>query len=328
VTCEAIGQEGGMRRWTALVVLLTAWVPAFAQALPDQIRIIVPLAAGSSLDARARVIAEALGRRLNQRVIVENRPGAGSTVGTAVVARAKADGSTLLFNNSSHVFSSRLYANAGYDPVADFTPVARGYDAGMVLVAHPSLNVTSVKEVVALAKKSQNKLSYGSSGVGSLPHFAMALFERAAGISMVHVPYHADAQALTDLLGGQAPLLMSGYVAALPHVKAGKLRALAVTTPRRTPILSDVPTMAEAGYPDYSVIAWTGFWAPARTPSVMVERLNRELIAAIATPLVMENFAATGAEPNPQTPAAFAAFVKQEAERYARLVREMGLKAE
>ena len=314
--------------WLLLVLCALAPAPVPAQELPDQIRIVVPLAAGASLDARARVIAEALGRRLNQRVIVENRPGAGGTIGTLVVARAKADGATLLFNNNSHVFSPRLYANAGYDPVADFAPVARGYDTGLVLVAHPGLNVRSVKELVALASKSANKLSYGSSGVGSLPHFAMELLARAAGISLVHVPYRADAQALTDLLGGQAPLLMSGYVAALPHVKAGKLSALAVNSARRTPIFPNVPTLAEAGYPDAALATWTGFFAPARTPGPVVERLNREILAAIATPLVLDNFAATGAEANPQTPAAFAAFVKEEADRYARLVRDLGLKAE
>jgi tripartite-type tricarboxylate transporter receptor subunit TctC len=318
--------------WRMTLLLCTfAWLAvasARAQDLPDQIRIVVPLAAGSSLDARARVIAEALGRRLNQRVIVENRPGAGGTIATVAVARAKPDGATLLFNNNSHVISPYLYANAGYDPVKDFVPVARGYDTGMVLVAHPSLNVKTVKELVALAKRSPGKLSYGSSGVGSLPHFAMELFTSSAGIALVHVPYRGDAQALTDLLGGQAPLLMGGYVAALPHVKAGKVRALAVTTTKRTPILPDVPTLAEAGIADYSLTAWTGFFAPARTPPALVERLNREIAAAIAMPIVQENYAATGAEAVPQAPAAFTAYVKEEAVRYARLVKELGLKAD
>ena len=309
----------------ALAVL--AAIPARAQDLPEQIRIVVPLAAGASLDARARVIAEALGRRLNQRVIVENRPGAGGTIGTQVVARAKPDGSTLLFNNNSHVISPRLYPNPGYDPVTDFAPVARGYDTGMVLVAHPGLNVGSLKELVALARREPGKISYGSSGVGSLPHFAMALLERSAGISLIHVPYKADAQAVADLLGGQAPLAMSGYVAVQQHIKAGKLRALAVSTARRSALFPDVPTIAET-YPDYALTVWTGFWAPARTPPAVVERLNREIAAAIATPMVLENYAATGAEANSQAPAAFAAFVKEEANRYARLVREMNLKAE
>jgi tripartite-type tricarboxylate transporter receptor subunit TctC len=301
---------------------------ARAQDLPDQIRIVIPLAAGSSLDARARVIAEALGRRLSQRVIVENRPGAGGTIATVAVARAKPDGATLLFNNNSHVISPYLYANAGYDPVRDFVAVARGYDSGLVLVAHPSLNVASVKDLVALAKRSPGKLSYGSSGVGSLPHFAMELFARSAGISLIHVPYRGDAQALTDLLGGQAPMMMAGYVAALPHVKAGKVRALAVSTTKRTPIFPDVPTLVEAGIADYSLTTWTGFFAPAKTPPALVERLNREIAAAIAMPIVQENYAATGAEAVQQTPAAFAAYVKEEAARYAKLVKELGLKAE
>lgn len=317
-------------RVSPLLVLAVAWISGvsstFAQALPDQIRIVVPLSAGSSLDARARIIAEALGRRLNQRVLIENRPGAGGTIGTVAVARAKPDGATLLFNNTSHVISARLYANAGYDPVTDFAPVARGYDTGLVLVAHPGLKVDSARALTALANR--EKLSYGSSGVGSLPHFAMELFARSARISLIHIPYKGDAQALTDLLGGQAPLLMSGYVAALPHVKAGKLRALAVTSAKRTPIFPEVPTVAEAGYPDFQMETWAGFFAPARTPPAVVQRLNRELAAAIASPLVAAHYAATGADANPQGPAAFAAFVKQEAERYARLVRELNLKAE
>lgn len=320
-----------MPGWRAI---LCAWAcasagpVAVAQPLPDQIRIVVPLAAGSSLDARARVIAEALGRRLEQRVLVENRPGAGGTIGSVFVARARPDGAVLLFNNNSHVISPRLYAKPGYDPVTDFAPVVRAYESGLVLVAHPSLRVGSAKELAALADTAPNRLSYGSSGVGSLPHFAMELFVREAGISMVHVPYRADAQALTDLLGGQAPLLMSGYVAALPHIRAGKLRALAVTSARRAAILPDVPTLVEAGYPGYSLAVWTGFFAPARTPAATVEHLNREIAAAMATPLVQEHFKATGADAAPLAPAAFAALVAQEAERYRRLVRELNLKAE
>ena len=312
----------------ALAVCARAAGPLHAQALPGQIRVVVPLTAGSSLDGRARVIAEALGRQLGRRVIVENRPGAGGSIGTRFVAQARPDGGTLLFTNNSHVISARLYANAGYDPVADFVPLTRAYEAGLVLVAHPALGVASVKELVALARDPQRRPTYASSGNGSLPHFAMELFTRRAGVTLIHVAYRGDAQALTDLLGGQSPLMMSGYVAALPHVKAGKLRALAVTSGRRSPIFPDVPTVAESGYPDYTLDAWTGFFVPARTPPAVVERLNREIVAALAMPMVQESFAATGAVTVTDTPAGFSAFVRQQAERYARLVRELALKAE
>src|SRR5262245_3272946 len=276
-------------------VLVLATAASQAQDLPEQtIRVIVPLTAGSSLDARARVIVDALGERLKRRVIVENRPGAGGTIGTGQVARAKPDGSMLLFTNNSIVISAHVYREPGYDAIKDFVPVAPGYLSGMVLVAHPSLQVNTVAELVQLARKRPDRLSYASSGTGGLPHLAMEVFARDAGIEMVHVAYRGDGQALTDLLSGRVPLMMSGYVVALPHLRAGKLRALAVTSAARAEILADVPTLAEAGYKGYAVDAWTGFFAPTATPVAVVERLNREIAAALASPAVQAHFAATG----------------------------------
>jgi tripartite-type tricarboxylate transporter receptor subunit TctC len=300
-----------------------------AQDLPDQsIRVIVPLTAGSSLDARARVIVDALGERLKRRIIVENRPGAGGTIGTGQVARAKADGSTLLFTNNSIVISAHVYREPGYDPIKDFAAVAPGYLSGMVLVAHPSLQVKTVAELVQLARTRPDRLSYASSGTGGLPHLAMELFASVAGIEMVHVAYRGDGQALTDLLSGRVPLMMSGYVVALPHVQAGKLRALAVTSAERAEIFANVPTVAETGYKGYAVDAWTGFFAPAGTPAPIVERLNREIAAALASPAVQTHLAATGARSSTSSPAQFAGFLKAEWERYGKLVRELDLHAE
>jgi tripartite-type tricarboxylate transporter receptor subunit TctC len=297
--------------------------------LPVQtIRVVVPLTAGSSLDARARVIADAIGQRIKRRVIVENRPGAGGTVGTQYVARSKPDGATLLFTNNSHVVSPHVYRNPGYDPVKDLAPVARGYVSGMVLVAHPGLGVASAKELVALAKRASAPPTYASSGSGGLPHLAMAMFAHAAGIGLLHVPYRGDAQGLMDVLAGRVSTMISGYPAALPHVKAGTLRALAVTSTQRTPIFAGVPTMAEAGYPDAVLDAWTGFFAPAATPKRVIDRLNREIAAALTLPALQANFAATGAEVSAGSPDEFAALVKQEWERYGKLVRELGLRAE
>ncbi|MEK6208933.1 MAG: tripartite tricarboxylate transporter substrate binding protein [Pseudomonadota bacterium] len=309
-----------------VLVLAATWLRA--EGLPNEIRILVPVTAGSSLDARGRVIADAIGQRLKQRVIVENRPGAGGIIGALAVARSKPDGSTLLFTNNSHVISPHIYPNAGYDPIKDFAPVAQAYVSGMVLVAHPSLQVASLKELVALARGQTQPPSYASSGTGGLPHLATELFKQVAGIELLHVPYRGDGQALSDVLAGRVPVMMSGYVVALPHIKAGKLRALAVTSRSRTGILPEVPTIAESGYPAYVLDTWTGFFAPAGTSAELIDKLNREIAASLATPAVQAHFAATGAEAAVTSPAEFAAFVRQEWETYGKLVRKLSLKAE
>jgi len=301
---------------------------ALADDLPELIRIVVPLSAGSSLDSRARMLAEALGRQLQRRIIVENRPGAGGTVGALYVARARPDGSTILFNNTSHVISPHAYRNLAYDALRDFVVVSPAYESGLVLVAHPDVRATTAKELVALARSRREPLSYASSGIGGLPHLAMALFENTAGIDLVHVPYRGDAQGLTDVLPGRIPLMVSGYPAALPHVQAGKLRAIAVTSAKRTPIFPDVPTIAESGFPDYSLDVWTCFLAPARTPPTVLERLRREIRAAMATPAMQQQLAASGALPINSTPEEMTAYMGREWARYARLAQRLELKPE
>ena len=309
-----------------LLLLAATWLRA--EDLPSEIRILVPVTAGSTLDARARVIADAIGQRLKQRVIVENRPGAGGIIGALAVARSKPDGSMLLFTNNSHVISPHIYPNAGYDPIRDFAPVAQAYVSGMVLVAHPSLQVASVRELVASARNDSKALSYASSGTGGLPHLAAELFKQVAGIELLHVPYRGDGQALNDVLAGRVPVMMSGYIVVLPHVRAGKLRALAVTSNQRTGILAEVPTIVESGYPAYKLDTWTGFFAPAGTSTGLIDKLNGEIAAALATPAVQAQFAATGAEAAVTSPAEFAAFVRQEWEIYGRLVRKLRLTPE
>jgi len=318
----------GLIRTCAVCLLLLAAVGLRAESLPTEIRIIVPVTAGSTLDARARMIAEALGQRLKQRVIVENRAGAGGIIGAAAVARSKPDGSTLLFTNNSHVISPHIYPNAGYDPIKDFTPIAQAYVSGMVLTAHPSLQVNSLKELVALARSQPQPPSYASSGTGGLPHLAAELFKEVAGIELMHVPYRGDGQALTDVLAGRVPVMMSGYIVALPHIRAGKLRALAVTSRTRTEILAEVPTIVEAGYPAYRLDTWTGFFGPAGMPPGLVDKLNREIAAALASPAIQAQFAATGAEAAVTSPAEFAAFVREEWETYGKMVRKLELRPE
>lgn len=309
-----------------VLVFATTWLRA--EDLPSEIRILVPVTAGSSLDARARVIADAIGQRLKQRVIVENRPGAGGTIGALAVARSKPDGSTLLFTNNSHVVSPHIYANAGYHPIKDFVPVAQAYVSGMVLVAHPDLQVASIRELVTLARGESRPPGYASSGTGGLPHLATELFKQVAGIELLHVPYRGDGQALTDVLAGRVPVMMSGYVVVIQHIKAGKLRALAVTSRSRAGILPEIPTIAESGYPAFVLDTWTGFFAPAGTPAGLIDKLNREIAAALAMPAVQVHLAATGAEAAVTSPAEFAAFVRQEWETYGKLVRKLRLTAE
>jgi tripartite-type tricarboxylate transporter receptor subunit TctC len=316
-----------MRVFTTLVLVLAA-SRLQSQSLPDEIHIIVPVTAGSSLDARARIIAEALGLRIKRRVIVENRTGAGGTIGSLAVAKAKADGATLLFTNNSHVISPRVYSNPGYDPIKDLAPVAYGYMSGMVLVAHPSLQVGTPKALVEKLKATPSPPGYASSGVGGMPHIAMEMFRETAGVDLLHIPYRGDGQALADVLSGRVPLMISGYVVVQPHIKAGKLRALAVTSRQRTDIFPDVPTFAESGFPDYALEVWTGFFAPAGTPAEIVAKLNAEIGAAIATPAVQTQFTATGAISVLASPAKFTAFVRQEWETYGKLIKKLDLTAE
>lgn len=315
---------------TGLALLLGLACPAHSTAadLPDQIRIVVPLAAGSSLDGRARVIAEALGRQLKQRVIVENRPGAGGTLAAQVVARAKPDGATLLFNNNSQVIAPHIYKAVGYDVMKDFAVVAGTMTSPIVLVAHPGATLSSLKDFVAMAKARGTEAVYASSGTGGVLHIAMELFLKEAGIDLTHVSYKGDSVALTDVLAGRVPVMMSGLPVAIPQIRAGKLRALAVTTGHRTTALPDVPTIAESGYPGYVMDAWSGLFAPARTPPEVLERLHREITAAMASPMVKEHIAATGSEFTPGSAADFAKFVAREHARYGRLVKLLALQSD
>jgi len=234
-----------MKHMTSCVIcaLMLAMSPLRAQTLPAEIRIIVPVTAGSTLDSRARVLAEALGKQIKRTVIVENRVGAGGTIGALAVSKSRPDGSTLLFINNSQVISPHIYPNAGYDPIKDFAPITQAYFSGMVLVAHRDIKVGTVKELVALARTQAQPISYASSGTGSLPHLGMEVLKQVAGIDLLHIPYRGDGQALADVLSGRVPLMMSGYIVAQPHIKSGKLRALAVTSRQRAAIFPSVPSI-------------------------------------------------------------------------------------
>ncbi|MCW5634737.1 MAG: tripartite tricarboxylate transporter substrate binding protein [Rubrivivax sp.] len=323
------------RRAAAVVALALAAAglgspAAFAQGAADYpskpIRIIVPFSPGGAVDGPMRAIAEQMGRRLKQQVIVENRPGAGATIGSEVVAKAPADGYTLLLASQTNAISATLYSKLSFNPVEDFTGIALiGREPG-VLVVHPSMPVNSVAELVALAKAKPGQINYGSSGNGSGQHLFTAMFASMAGIQLVHVPYRGSGQATTDLLAGTVPMAIPGTAAMVKHIKAGKLRPLATTGSKRSQQLPDVPTLAESGLAGYSAYVWMGLLAPKGTPQAIVDRLNGEVRAALATPEVQTYMNDAGIEMVGSAPAEMDTYFREERERWARIVRETGAK--
>ena len=293
---------------------------AFAQAYPTHpLRLVVPFSAGAGiLDIMARLISQRLSARLGQQVVVDNKPGAGGNVGSEIVAKSAPDGYTLLIAGPALVVSPFLYAHLDFDPLADFVGVTMINSAPLLLVVHPSLPVKSVAELIAYAKAHPGKLNYGSGGVGSTPYLAVELLKSMAGFDAVHVPYKGGAPALADLVAGQLSFMIENVPGTLPFVKDGKLRALAITSPQRSALVPDLPTMIEAGVPGYEMIGWNGIFVPKGTGPRIVERLHGELATILRGAKLREQFAKLGAEAVGNTPIAFAAFVKEESMRWAR----------
>jgi tripartite-type tricarboxylate transporter receptor subunit TctC len=316
------------RSAVALVAGLLAVTAALAQQdYPNRaIRVVVPFSPGGAVDGPMRAIAQELGKRLNQQVIIDNKPGAGATIGSEMVAKAAPDGYTLLLASQTNAISATLYSKLSFNPIDDFVAISLlGREPG-VLVVHPSLPVTSVAELIAYAKQRPGQLNYASSGNGSGQHLFMAMFASMAGIQLTHVPYRGSGQATTDLLGGTVPMSMPGTAGMVAHIKAGKLRPLATTGVTRSPQLPDVPTLAESGLAGYSAYVWMGLLAPKGTPPVIVERLHRELKASLAAPEVKAFFNDAGVEIVGSTPAEFDAYFREERDRWARVVKETGAK--
>ena len=316
------------RTWIATLSWLLAW-PTWAQDYPTRpIRIIVPFSAGGAVDGPTRVIAQELGKRLKQQVIIDNRPGAGATIGSEAVAKAAPDGYTLLLASQTNAISASLYPKLSFNPVEDFVGISLlGREPG-VLVVHPSMPVKSVAELIALAKERPGQLNYASSGNGSGQHLFMAMFASMAGLQLVHVPYRGSGQATTDLLAGTVPMSMPGAAGMVAHIKAGKLRALAVSGITRSPQLPEVPTLAESGLAGYSAYVWLGLLAPKGTPAAIVERLYRELKASLAAPEVQAFMKDTGTEVVGSSPSEMDAYFREERERWARIVKETGAKVD
>ena len=302
-------------------------VPAAGTAAAQQpypartVRIVVPLPPGGSNDLLARIAAERLTASLGQPVVVDNRPGASGNIGTEVVARSAPDGHTLLMANTAHVINPSLFAKLPFDPLADFAGVALMSSVHFALVVHPSLPVRSVKEFIALARERPGALTFASAGNGAPHHLAMEMLKSAARVELTHVPYKGAGQFVPALVSGEVASVIGAINSLLPHVRAGRLRALALAGARRTPLLPGVPTIAEAALPGYALDNWGGLLAPAGTPRPVIERLNAEIVRTLRDPQVADRLASQGVEITPSTPDAFDALLKEHAVKWARIVK-------
>ena len=318
-----------MRKIIAAVALLIT-ASAYAQSYPAKpLHLIVPFPPGGGNDTVARAIAQQIGPDLGQPVVIDNKPGAGGAVGAELAAKAPPDGYTLfLAGVGSHVVNPNVHAKLAYDPVRDFAPVTLIASAPSVLVVNPSVPARTVAELTAYARAHPGKLNYASNGAGSAAQLAAAMYESMAGVKMVHVPYKGIAPAMTDLLSGEVQLMFGTVVALVPHIQAGKLRPLAVTSRQRSALLPEVPTLAESGLPDYEAGSWYGIMAPAGTPREIIERLHGAIVKALAQPEVAKRLAAEGAVGIGSTPEEFAAHLKRELARVGKVVRAAGIRAE
>ncbi len=304
-------------------------VDGWAESYPVRpIRMVVPQSPGGANDLTARLIAPRLAERLGQSVVVDNRPGAASLVGTELVAKAAPDGYTLLVAPSSLTTIPSMYRYVPFDPVRDFAPVTTLSSYPNLVVVHPSVPANSVKDLIALAKAKPGTLNYASGGTGTGTHLGAELFKATAGVDIVHVPYKGGGPAVTALLGGQVHLYFGPIATVLLPVKVGKLKALAVTSAGRSPVVPDLPSVAEAGLPGFEQITWNGLLAPARTPRAIVNKLNSEVNAILKTHAVRERFAAEGVAPGGISPEAFAAMIRNEIAKWARVIRQAGIRSE
>lgn len=314
----------GMVQGMLLAVLLAAQDTP-AQNYPVRpARVIVPLAAGGGMDTVTRALALKLADSFGQNVVVDNRPGAGSLVGLDILSGAAPDGYTLMMISATTVVYPILYQSR-YDVVRDFTPVAQVTAQGYALVVHPSLQAKSVSELVQYIRANPDKLNYSSSGIGSPIHMTTELFQLATGTRMTHVPFKGMGAAYPDLIGGRIQLSFATIISSLPHVKAGRLRALAVTPAKRAPALPDIPTLKEAGVP-VEVVNWYGLIAPARTPKGVVERISKETGKAMTSPDIAKRLVADGSEAAPSSPAQFAAHIRAEQNQWSRVIKQAGIR--
>lgn len=319
-----------IRRLFNALLALCAVLPGGAAANDWPARpvtIVVPYSAGGGVDPVARLVAQKLAERLGQPVIVDNKPGASGMIGTALVANAKPDGHTVLMSASDVIsINQHLYKGMQYNAEVDLQPVTQVVRLPFLLVASPTFAPKSVPELVSLAKAEPNRYSFASGGTGSLQHLAAEMLKSVAGIQLVHIPYKGVVPALNDVLGNQVPVLFAGFPTAIQHVRAGRLRALGVTSARRMEQAKEIPTVAEQGYPGFEVTQWFGVFLPAKTPREIVERLQREIAAIVQLPDVKERLVSQGAEPVGSTPEQFKAFIQSETAKFGKIVQQAGVK--
>ncbi len=302
----------------------------YAQPYPSKsIRYVVPYAPGGSTDIVARVLALKLSEAMGQQVVVDNRPGAGGSIGADIVAKSPPDGYTMVTAVTGIMAINQfLYRKLPFDPEKDFAPVTQVGSLPLILVVHPSLPAKSVREFIAIAKAKPGQLNYGSSGVGTATHMTTELFKTMAGVDLVHIPYKGSGQVMGDVIGGQLALIFDQVVSSLPHVQGGKLRMLGITSAKRFQSLPDLPTIAESGVPGYESISWAGVAVPAGTPKEIVARLHVEIVKVLAMPDIRERFLRDGIETVGSTPEQFAEHIRRERIKWAKVVKDSGAKAD
>ena len=318
--------------WSAVIAMaLFVFNPlgAFAQAYPAKtIRLIFPFPPGGPTDLLGRAIAQKVSDQVGQQVVADNRPGAGGNLGLELAAKAPPDGYTIVLSSPLVAISPSLYSKLNYDPAKDLTPVSQVALIQNVLLLHPSVPAKSLKELIQLARRSPGKLNFGSGGVGTTTHLAPELLKSLEKINLVHVPYKGSGQALVGLLGGEVDMLIMAVPAASSQILSGKVRALAVLSSQRSPVIPETPTAAEAGVENFEVPIWYGILAPAATPRDIITRLNTELTKALTAPEMKERLGSAGIEPMTSTPEQFTAFIRSETVRYAKVVKDAGIKPE
>jgi tripartite-type tricarboxylate transporter receptor subunit TctC len=318
----------GARLACAVFIATTANI-ASGQAYPVKpVRLIVPSSAGGGTDIVARIITPDLSKRLGQQVVVENRAGAGTMIGIEAAARSAPDGYTLLMGLSTLAINSALYKKVPYDPVRDFSPITQAVSSASIIVVHPSVPAKSVKELIAFARARAGQLNYASAGVGTYPHMTMELFLSMAKLKMEHIPYKGTGPAMIDMIAGQVSTMAATILTGMPHIRSGRLRPLGITSTARSPIVPEIPTVAEAGLPGFESVQWYGMLAPARTPKEIVTRLHAETTRILQQPDVKERFASDGADPVGSTPEEFARYIQSELLKWAKVAREAGIKQE
>jgi tripartite-type tricarboxylate transporter receptor subunit TctC len=309
--------------------LVQAPIACSAETYPTKlIRIIVPFAPGGGTDVTARQISQPLSEKLGQPVIIDHRPGAGTMLGTELAAKSAPDGYTLLIAAAPHAINPAVYRKVKYDPIRDFAPITLAISFPYVIAVHPGIPVRNIKELIAYAKANPGRLTYASSGTGTTNHLAGELFNRMAGVQLVHVPYKGGGPALTDAIGGHVSIIFGTILETMPQVRNGKLRGLAVTSGKRAAFAPELPTVAEGGISGYDVTGWYAFLAPAGTPPGVVSKLNEEMTRILATPAVKERFLAMGAESWPTSPEKAREFIAAEVVRWDKLVKAAGITAE